>query len=930
MLSHERDNGLSERADELDLIHEFLDRASLAGATLVLRGEPGVGKTALLNAASGMAAKVGMRVLRAGGVEFEASMPFSTLHQTLDPLQPEFAQLGRTHALALRVALGLGEGRPAKRRVVATASLALIRRAAAACPVLLVIDDLQWVDRASANVLGFIARQLHGSRIGFIGGTREVSRFFDGGGAPSRELLPLDRATADRFVGSRFPALASRSRRRVVTAARGNPLALLEFGEALTRSPEASPEVVAPVVLPQSRELQDLFASRIQELPGSVQRVLLLAALDGSGDLRVLGNGASSPSRDELVAAERARLVRVDETTTRLEFRHPLIRRAVVEVSTDHERRRAHAVLAELLHDDPDRRAWHLGEAASAPDEHVAILLERTADRSLRRGDAIAAVSALTRAARLSPAARDRGRRLALAAFIGADVTGALDTVSALLADAAITGAEPGAVLKAAAEAAHLLHTGDGDLDTAHALLVAAIEHHAAEDGAVNSELEAALWMLMRVCYFGERAELFKPLTRALARYGQSFPDLDACAKLTGDPVRTAADALPWLDAAIRGLVEETDPTRIVRIAIAGSFVDRSPDCREAMWRVVHDGRDGGADASALRALLMLARDDFWTGRWDEAQQLLDEAAGLCETHGYVFNKAFLHYVQALVAGGRGDSVATLSLTDEMLRWAAPRGARNLQCLAWHARALAALARADFEEAYREASKISPPGRLASHQTTVLSSALALVEAAARSGHRREAAAHAAALRQAKVGVISARLALVERAAAATAAPDAAAVSLFEQALATPAVDRWPFDVARVQLAFGERLRRIKATRQARLHLSAALQTFERLGAEPWSSRAANELRASGETRPPAGDRDRDALTPQEREIAELAAGGLTNKEIGQRLFLSHRTVSGHLHRLFPKLGITSRAALRDALASLPSLDRAGHPDSSQ
>jgi len=871
-----------------------------------------------------------MRVLRAGGVEFEADLTFSTLHQTLDPLQPDFAQLGRTHSLALSVALGLGEGRPAKPRLVAAASLALVRRAAAARPVLLVIDDLQWVDRASTNVLGFIARRVHGSRIGFLAARRpETEGFFDGAGLPGRELLPLDLATADALVGGRFPALAPRSRQRVIAAARGNPLALLEFGTALSRSPEARPELGVPVVLPQSRELQDLFASQIRQLPAPVQRVLLIAALDGSGDLRVLQRSRiSGPSRDEFAAAERARLAHVDESANRLEFRHPLVRRAVVELSTDGELRSAHAVLAELFRDDPDRRTWHLGEAATAPDEDVALLLEQAADRSLRRGDAIAAVSALTRAARLSPAAGDRGRRLALAAFIGADVTGELDAVSALLAEAAVTGAEPGAVLKAAATAAHLFHTGDGDLDTAHALLVAALDHHAAENGAVDAELEDALWMLLRICYFSERAELFKPLDRELARYRESFPDVDACAKLTGDPVRTAAEALPWLDAAIRGLVDETDPTRIVRIAIAASFVDRRDGCRQALWRVAHDGREGGAVASALRALLMLAMDDFWSGQWDEAQQLLNEAAGLCETRGYVFNKAFLYYVQALVAGARGDSTATLSLTDQMLRWAAPRGARHLQCLAWHARALEALGRGDFENAYHEAIKITPVGALASHQTTVLFSSLDLVEAAARAGHRREATAHAVALRQAKVGTISSRLKLVERASAAVAAPDATAVSLFEQVLAIPAVDRWPFDVARVQLAFGERLRRTKATRQARVHLTAALQTFERLGAKPWSSRVANELRASGHTGRAAGERDRDALTPQEREIAELAAAGLTNKEIGERLFLSHRTISGHLHRLFPKLGITSRAALRDALTSMSPVERTSHRES--
>jgi DNA-binding CsgD family transcriptional regulator len=173
-------------------------------------------------------------------------------------------------------------------------------------------------------------------------------------------------------------------------------------------------------------------------------------------------------------------------------------------------------------------------------------------------------------------------------------------------------------------------------------------------------------------------------------------------------------------------------------------------------------------------------------------------------------------------------------------------------------------------------------------------------------------------MRDANLAALSPRLALLASGSAAIAAPDDSALTLFEDALAIPRIDRWPFDLARVQLAFGERLRRAKATTEARLHLSAALQTFERLSAKPWATRAANELRATGQPKPRADERDRDALTPQEREIAMLAATGLTNKQIGQRQFLSHRTVGGHLHRIFPKLGITTRAALRDALATPP------------
>jgi DNA-binding CsgD family transcriptional regulator len=236
---------------------------------------------------------------------------------------------------------------------------------------------------------------------------------------------------------------------------------------------------------------------------------------------------------------------------------------------------------------------------------------------------------------------------------------------------------------------------------------------------------------------------------------------------------------------------------------------------------------------------------------------------------------------------------------------------------AWQARTLAALGRGDFEEAYWQASAISPAGALASHVPFALLVPMDLVEAAVRTGRHAEADAHVAAIQAANIAALSPRFALLAAGSAAIAAPEDSAAGLFEEALAIPGADAWPFELARVQLAYGERLRRAQALSESRRQLMAALGTFERLGATPWADRAASELRATGQTRSRAGQRDHVSLTPQEREIAMLAAAGLTNKEIGQRLFLSPRTVSGHLHRIFPKLAITSRAALRDALTAL-------------
>ncbi|MDP9226028.1 MAG: ATP-binding protein [Actinomycetota bacterium] len=419
--------GLVGRGAELALVRSFLDRAQAQGDALVVFGEPGVGKTLLLDAAAEEASAAGTRVLRAGGVEFEAGMSFSGLNQALLPLFAEFAQLAAPHRDALNVALGLGEGSPPDRLVVCNATLALLRQAAASRPLVTIIDDLPWLDRASAGVLGFVARRVAGSRVGFLAASRSGEEsFFDRAGLPEFELKPLDDRAASRLVDERFPAMASSVRRRILAEAQGNPLALLELPAALSSARRAALRALPPA-LPLTRRLQAAFASRITELPERTRHLLLLLALDGTGDVRVLEAGAAeSPGFGHLVPAERARLAYVDEDTHRPAFRHPLIRSAVVELSMGAERRQANRVLADLWADQPDRRAWHLAEATVEPDEHVAVLLEEASHRILARGDAVASVAALMRASELSPLGADQSRRLAEAAYIGADVAGEL------------------------------------------------------------------------------------------------------------------------------------------------------------------------------------------------------------------------------------------------------------------------------------------------------------------------------------------------------------------------------------------------------------------------------------------------------------------------------------------------------------------------
>jgi DNA-binding CsgD family transcriptional regulator len=743
--------------------------------------------------------------------------------------------------------------------------------------------------------------------------------FFDHVGLPGLEVPRLDEEAAGQLLDRRFPELASPVRERLLVEAQGNPLALLELPTALSPAMRAS-EAPLPSALPLSRRLQTLFESRVTKLPPRTRQLLLLMALDGTGDVRVVRAGAhSNASLSDLTAAEQARLAYLDEATHRLAFHHPLMRAAVVDLSHADERRRAHRTLADVWVDQPDRQAWHLAEATVEPDESVAAQLEAAAGRVLARGDAVGCIKALTRASELSSRSGEGQRRLAAAAYIGADVAGDLGNAAQVLAELRHGAVDLEGSLQAAVAASSFLLNSDGDIATAHRLLVHAIESRQGAPDARDPVLAEALHSLLMVCTYGSEEELWRPFEDAIARTDGIPVALYLNSRTFADPARAGATALAKLESAIAALADESDPTQITRIGTAATYVDRLGDCRDALWRVVGGAREGGAIASGIIAMLELCSDDLQTGRWDEAEQLAAEARALCEAHGYENLTFPCRFVQIVLAAARGDDSGVQELADELEEWAEPRGIRAAQWRIRQARGLIALGRGDFEEVFLHASRISPPGTLASHVPHALFVLMDLVEAAVRTGRNAEAAAHVAAMHEANIAGISPRLALVVGAATAIAAPDDTAIGLFQAALALPDIERWQFDLARVRLAYGERLRRCRAMVDARLQLDKALDIFERLGARPWIARASAELRATGQTKPRAGDNVFDRLTAQEFEIVSLAATGLTNKQIAERLFLSHRTVGGHLHRAFPKLGVTTRAALRDALAALPT-----------
>ena len=904
------------RSRELGVLENLLEQVSGGGSALVMLGEPGIGKTALLDRTAERASALGMRVLRASGTEFETAMPFAGLHQVLFPLRDYFAKSGPNVSEPLEVAFGLSVGATPDRLVVASAALSVLYHVGGVQPTLVVVDDLQWLDRSSATILAVVARRLTGSFVGFLGATRSgEDDFFEHVGLPALTVPPLDAIAAGELLDHRFPSIPFGFRQGVLAEAQGNPLASLEL-------PLASELSGAGLPKSQGRgKLDELFASRLLPLSDDTKALLLLASLEGSGDLRVLQAASTTPGGlAELHGAEEARLVSVDTYSNRLAFRHPLIRTAVVSNASGESIREAHRALAVAFLESPDRRAWHLAKATVEPDESVACLLEDTAHRTLRRGDASETVAALIRSAELTPDQVGRGRRLAEAAYIGSNLTGVLSDSSSLLSEARRAALEGAGSLYAESAAAFIMVNGAGDVETAYRLLFAAIDAHLEAGQIDRASLEEALHALHLMCYMAGNADMWEKFHESLRRFPPPLPEtLYLIAGIFADPCRARPEALARLDQAIQGL-DEADSITSLRIGNAAVFVDRLSGCREALWRVVLDGRAGGVVPLAISALALLSTDCMQTGRWDEALKLQNESLELARRFGYGLLAWFPLQTSAMLAAWRGDYQKARELATEMMQWATPRRVRTVHTfwnMALHA---LALGEGDFETAYQRASAITPAGELPPYVSTAVYILHGLVEAAVRTGRRAEAEAHVRAMEKAELKAVSPKLALLVAGSQAMVAPGARTVDLYQGALAVPDADKFPFDLARIQLAYGEYLRRDRAITDARSQLSAAKAIFDALGARPWSARAEAELRATGiRVRRSQGQGRSEDLTVQERQVASLAATGLTNKEIGEQLFMSPRTVESHLYRVYPKLGITSRAALRDALVALDS-----------
>lgn len=905
------------RDEELSRLDAFLTDVSGGGAAVFITGDAGIGKSRLLRAAASRATDRGLRVLDVAGVQFEADLPYATLNGLLLPLLGRLSELDQPLREALEVALGLGDGVPPNSLLVCNAALALAKVEARDAPVLLIVDDLQWVDPASSQVIQLISRRLDGSHVGVLSSYRTEAE--DVGSFPGVSVLNLEalsRDESERLLAVNRPELPQPHRRGYVDEAAGNPLALLELADATESVPD--PHRRTSRVLPLSARLAAVYTQRIAALPEETRKSLLLLALDGRSEVRSLHS--LGLSLEALAPAEEARLVQVNPATLAVRFVHPLTRSAVVERATSGEMREAHLLLADVVSDDPDRRAWHRAEASIAPDESIAVELEEVARRSLSRGDIPAGIAALIRAARLSVERQAEGRRLAEAAYLGADIVGEHDVAARLLADARQARPDTTSLHEAAASA-YILIESDGDVDSAFRLITNAIDTDDHDWSSEDAALTAALAALLLICSWSGRPEHWARFDDYLAQFVPSAPEMILVERYTyGDTVHGGAHYHDRLVSLISAQRTESDPRRVFRTGTSAVYMDLLAECRPADRRQYEDHKRSGAVRASVIAAIHLWLDAFNSGRWGEAEEISSEALQICESRGYHFTTWYFLLERGLVAAARGDSHAAFEWADRLTSLAASRNATNVERIAQHIRTLASIGAGDWEGAYRYASAMNPPGDFLPFVPHALWVTFDLVEAAVRTGRPREAQTHVKAMIAAHVPSISPRMRMLTLAAQALVEDSHAAFDLFEAALAVPGAEAWPFEKARIHLALGERLRRSLESARARDHLREALAVFDRLGAAPWAERSREELRAA---RAPESRTDRQigltALTPQEQAIAQLAASGLSNKEIGRRLFLSPRTVSGHLYRVFPKLGVTSRAALRDALGDAPT-----------
>ncbi|MCC9311459.1 LuxR family transcriptional regulator [Kitasatospora sp. RB6PN24] len=877
------------------------DRGS--GSTVLLRGDPGVGKSTLLGWVERAARERGFGVLRAVGAEAETDFAFGALHQALwSPFQQSGA-LSAHQRDALDSAFGVRSGAPSG-FAVGAAALALLAEAARTAPVLLLLDDMHWIDSSSATVFAFLQRRCAELPLVIIGASRPDGPAAQTWSAEAVEVRALAPADADLLLARCHPELAATTRDRVLAEAAGNPLALVELPRQLA-SAQRRGAAPLPERLTLGRKLEQIFAERLDAMTPAVGRLLLLGALATGSDFSSavwLRAVADDGDRETLARIEADGLARIDETG-QLVFRHPLVRTAVVSAASDSARREAHRALAEALAADDPRRLLHEAAAALLPDEDLAHRLHEVGrDLACRGGDAEGALL-LERAAALSPSSCDRVRRLTWAAVMAAR-GGQLRHTAALVEQLRNTTVPEDVAPLFAYAVVYADQSHHVDFESSAALLPTVLDRLTAPGAdTLGGLVEQAYFKLLLAATYTDDPWAW----RALERHRENVSEAGRlCLRAWTDPGAHAAGALR---ALADGMTEEQGAGSAWLLLWTMSALD----CSEGdLWQ-----RFSGLSGYATQGSVAKAKayQDFLLGHWDQAAVCLREAE-IADELGYHTNALMFRHYHAHYLAGRGDA-AGLREIDQAIRPTATRARmRYVLDRLTQLHGLVALAHQRYEEAYAHFCEITPPGTLPSGPPWHHALLFDLVTAAVHTGRHAQARSHIEAARAAGSAEISDRHAFLFAAAGAVAAEDDAAEAAYQAAYAVPGAERWAFDLARLRLAHGSWLRR-RHRPGAREALRTAHHVFRRLGAAVWAQRCEEELRAAGDQVAPALDGPADprsALTGQELRIARLAATGLTNKEIGQRLQLSPRTVGAHLYKVFPKLGITSRAALARAL----------------
>jgi DNA-binding CsgD family transcriptional regulator len=895
------------RLPERAALGQLLDtaRAGRSGV-LVMRGEAGVGKTALLDWAIGSAA--GLRVARVAGVESEMELAFAALQQLCAPMLDRLGGLPDPQRDALGVAFGLSTGAAPDRFLVGLATLSLLSEVAEQQPLLCVIDDAQWLDRASAQALAFVARRLLAERVALVFATREPAEDFRG--LPELLVGGLDESDARELLSSVISGpLDERVRDRIIAETRGNPLALLEL-------PRGVPGVPGVAGAPGSPgRIEESFRRRLEVLPAATRRLMLVAAAEPTGEPALVWRAAQLLGIDAevLAPATDAGLLTIDE---RVMFRHPLVRSAAYRAASAAERRAAHQALADAtdLQADPDRRAWHRAQATLGPDEDVASELERSASRAEARGGLAAAAAFLENSAALTLDPARRAER-ALAAAQAKYQAGAFDATLGLLATAE-TG-PPDQLRRARADRlrGQIAFSSSRGTDAPPLLLKAARQFEPLDPQLAREtylDALAAATFAGRLAVGGGMREV-----AAAARMAPPPPGrprgadllLDGISLVICEGYPAGAPVLRRAVSAFRGTdVSREEGLRWLWLACRAALImwdDASFDLLSE--RHVMLARDAGALMMLPIAFNMRSTALLYFGDFTPAASMVTQAESVTEATG----SSIAPYGAVGLAVFRGQEPHAAQLIQTATDDAERRGeGRALSFIGWTAAVLYnSLGR--YAEALAVAQRASEDPPAVQYADWAL---IELVEAAVRSGVPERAAGAVERLSGIARAVGTDWVLGAEARSRALVSDGAAAESLYREAIDRFGRTRLRVDLARARLIYGEWLRRERRRRDARDQLGPACEIFDSVGAAAFAERARTELRASGGQANERAVEVRDPLTAQEALIARLAGEGASNSEIAAQLFISPATVAYHLRKVFPKLGISSRKQLAPPL----------------